>query len=274
MALERLIINNQIVDKHTIAQSHLKTLHAIAWGDYEPIDYFPDSPQIDALDLDGYEKSLHKKQLVSTGDAAIGVATNYHNGKFVSPRLLLVELRMNYRHGDNISLTSLQKKVNHSKVLLLDGTCSLHDKYYFVFTACIAEQAKRYLRDEAYEMGRMSEYCAVSVEDLRQILIDPSTLPYTPIHPAQEIQDSLIPLVDTEEKIDVKKLFDQINYWKRELDSAYISYNVDELNHLLDTLTPIILSLSSYLWYKDLSEDDQIDIEIFTEEILNYRNYL
>lgn len=273
MALERLIINNQIVAKHLLAQSHMDTLQAISWRDYHPVDYFPEPPQIAALDLDGYEKSLNKRQLDCTGDAVIGVATDCQNGRFISPRLLLVELRMNYKHGDNISLTSLQNKVNHSKTLLLDGTSPLHDKYYFVFTMYIAEQAKRYLRDEAQERGRMSEYCVVSVDEMKKILIDPSTLPYTPIHSKEEIQNSLMPLI-SKKKIDVKNLLIRLEYWVQELQSAFKSYNVDELHHLLDVLSPVISSLLANPMYQKLSEEDQLEIEIVTEEILNFKHLL
>lgn len=274
MELKRLIINNQVVSEHVISQSCLSTLRAISWRDYRPVDYFQEPPQIAALDLDNYEKSLHKKQLDCTGDAIIGVATDYQNRRFVSPCLLFVELRMNYKHGDNISLTSLQKKVNHSKTLILDGTCALYGKYYFVFTSCVAEQAKRYLRDEAQECGRMSEYCAVSVDDMKKILIDPSTLPYTPIHTKTDIQNSLLPLITGVKNIDVKKLMTQLDFWTRELRSALKSYNVDELRHLLNTLSPIISSLQTNSMYQKLSIDEQIEIEIVTEEILNYKNFL
>lgn len=274
MVLERLIINNKVVGEHTIAQSYLSTLHAISWRDYRPVDYFKEPPKIDALDLDGYEKSLQKKQLACTGDAVVGVASDYQNGQFTSPRLLIVELRMNYTHGDSISLTALKKKVNHSKELLFDGTCSLHDKYYFVFTTYVAEQAKRYLRDEAQEYGRMSEYCAVSVDEMRKILIDPSTLPYTPIHSKTDIQNSLLPLITGVNNINVKKFLAQLEFWKSELESAYKSYNVDELHHLLDTLSPIISSLQTNSMYQRLSDEEQIEIEIVIEEISNYKNYI
>lgn len=274
MVLERLIINNKVVEEHAIAQSYLSTLHAISWRDYHPIDYFQETPQIDALDLDGYEKSLQKKQLACTSDAVIGVAIDYQNGRFVSPRLLLVELRMDYKHGDSISLTSLRNKVNHSKTLLLNGTASLHDKYYFVFTTYVAEQAKRYLRDEAQEYGRMSEYCAVSVDEMRKILIDPSTLPYTPIHSKTDVQNSLLPLITGVNNINVKKFLAQLEFWKSELESAYKSYNVDELHHLLDTLSPIISSLQTNPMYHGLPDDEQIEIEIVIEEISNYKNYI
>lgn len=274
MALERLIINNQAVANHMIADSHLSTLRAISLADYHSIDYFPEPPQIDALDLDGYEKSLHKKQLDCTGDAVVGIAMDYQNGRFISPRLLLIELRMDYKHGDNISLTSLQNKVNHSKTLLLDGTGSLHDKYYFVFTTYVAEQAKRYLRDEAQEYGRMGEYYAVSVDEMRKILIDPSTLPYTPVHSKTDIQNSVLSLITGVKKIDVKKFVAQLDFWTRELQASFKSYNVDELHHLLDTLSPILLSLQANPMYQKLSEEEQFEIEVAMEDILNFKYLL
>lgn len=274
MALERLIINNEVVGKHAIAQTFLSTLHAISWKDYCPVNYFPEPPQIDALDLDGYEKSSKKKQLACTGDAVIGVASDYQNGLFTSPRLLIVELRMNYTHGDNISLTALKKKVNHSKKLLLDGTCSLHDKYYFVFTTHVAEQAKRYLRNEAQEKGRMNEYFAVSVDEMKKILVDPTTLPYVPIHPETMIKGSLEPFVNDVKKINVAQLIAQLKYWGKELQNAYQSYNIDELKHLLDTIEPLIFSISVTPAYKLLTEDEQLDFEIEMEKILNFKNYL
>lgn len=275
MALERLIINNQIVAKHLLAQSHLDTLQAISWRDYHPVDYFPEPPQIDALDLDGYEKSFNKKQLTCTGDAVVGVASDYQNGQFTSPRLLIIELRMNYTHGDNISLTALKKKVDHSKELLLDGTCSLHDKYYFVFTTRVAEQAKRYLHNEAQEKGRMNDYYVVSVDEMKKILIDPATLPYVPMHTKEEIEMSLVPLIKDVKKINIVQLLSQLQHWEEELQSAYHSYNIDELKHLLDTIEPIISPLPQMPIYKQLTDEEQLDIEILIDEkILNFRNYL
>ena len=93
------IYNNEVVRGHSIYPVCHSTLNAVSRRDYGNTYSF--RPDIECLDMDTYEKNvLRKGQPDCTVDAVIGIST-YENNRVSSPRLLLVELRMDY---DNIKI--------------------------------------------------------------------------------------------------------------------------------------------------------------------------
>ena len=116
--MEELIINNTYIHEHPLWACCDSTLQNIAKRDYPNKNYFSNISTIDALDLDSYEKSLHSTNMQCTGDAAIGIAKRKNANSLLDPAYMIVELRMGYDNGKNISLTEICKKVEHSKELL------------------------------------------------------------------------------------------------------------------------------------------------------------
>ncbi len=277
MVMEKWVINNDIVSRHAIGKSHLSTLRAISLRDYASKDYFPEPPQINALDLDEYERSQTsgRMQPSCTGDSIIGIAKNYDRHKgFLSPSLLFIELRMNYTHGDAVSLTELQKKVAHSIELVCDGTCLLHNKYYFVFTDTVAPQVKYLISQRIRQQGRFKDYVAVSVTEMRSILIDPSTIPYIPKNSKESIEKSLLPLFVGISKWQVDKISKQLDQWTKILQSYAKTYDIQEVEYLLSVLEPILTQLYANASFLLLCADEQILLELQGEEIRRFANYV
>lgn len=102
------------VTGHSLAQKALSSLGNISDRDYPSAHYF--SCDIPALDMDRYEASLHGDNK-KTADAVVGIC-NERQGKAVDGRLLLVELRMDYRTVSNLSVSSLAEKETHTRQLL------------------------------------------------------------------------------------------------------------------------------------------------------------
>ena len=88
-----LVYANDVVANLPINSAFKVSLSNIAIRDYGK-DYGL-SNQVSAVDVDAYEKSFSGND-DKTIDAAIGIA-NYINNSIKSPRLLLVELRVDYK---------------------------------------------------------------------------------------------------------------------------------------------------------------------------------
>ena len=154
--MEGLIINNAYLHSHSLWSICPSTLIDIANRDYPRKNYFR-ALNVDALDLDTHEKNIHKGKrgnLACTGDAVIGIALEKDGNTLVHPAMMIVELRMGYKHGDNISLRELKRKVTHTKTLL-STELPIYPKYYFIFTDKEEPQARSLLYREAKKKGRM-----------------------------------------------------------------------------------------------------------------------
>ena len=99
-----------VIIGHSLSQKFGSSLKEISDRDYADKGYF--ECDIPAIDIDSYEVSLHGDNQ-RTVDAAIGIC-NERQGLPVNERLLLVELRMNYKNVDNLSISTLSEKEAHS----------------------------------------------------------------------------------------------------------------------------------------------------------------
>lgn len=102
------------VTGHTLARKVLSSLKELSDRDYPGMHYFV--CDVPALDMDSYETSLNGENR-KTADAVVGIC-NERQGKAADGRLLLVELRMDYRSVGNLSVSSLLEKESHTRELL------------------------------------------------------------------------------------------------------------------------------------------------------------
>lgn len=258
--MEQLIINNDYVHSNQLWSCCKSTLQEISSRDYPDKNYFQSLPQIDALDLDAYEKSLRKKSSECTGDATIGVALNKQGDNFMDPYLLLIELRMGYKNGDNLDLSKIRKKVEHSKDILSDsGATRIYQNYFFIFTDTEAPHAKNKINRRANEIGRMKQYKVFSVSELNDMIIDPTSLPYVPENCAESIKKSFAGALKNSSNFEKFS-----NYWSEKIKD-YRNRNVlQEVKYISEVLIEEITNAKNRI---DSSSDLYIEMVIMEEEL-------
>ena len=263
--MEGLIINNAYLQLHPLWSVCPSTLMDIANRDYPRKNYFR-TLKIDALDLDTHEKNIHKGKrgnLACTGDAVIGIALKMNGNALVHPSLMIVELRMGYKHGDSISLSELENKVTHTKTLL-STALPIYPKYYFIFTDQEEPQARSLLYREAQEMGRMQDYKATSVSDFTNNMKDPSQIPYRYLYSGKDIAQSFNRCI-TATTCDIECFSKQFYHWLGIIEDMKKQYKQDEAKHIAECLDKVLMPLKQI----SLNEDAAIVIEILTEELNN-----
>lgn len=263
--MEELIINNSYLRTHPLWRDCPSTLMGIANRDYPRKNYF-DTLNVDALDLDTYEKNIHKGHcgnLACTGDAVIGIALGKSGDTLVHPAVMIVELRMGYKHGDNISLRDLKRKVTHTKTLLA-VTLPIHANYYFVFTDNEEPQAKSLLYREAQEIGSMQDYKIASVSEFTNCMKDPSQIPYQYQYSDENIAQSFNRCL-TNKICDINNFNKQFYYWLGIIGRMKAHYNQQEAKHITECLNKVLEQIKQI----PLSEEDIMEVEILSEELSN-----
>lgn len=255
---------------HPLWQHCASTLQEISDRDYPSQKYFKSLPAIDALDLDTYEKSLHKGKSgnqACTGDAVMGIALRKAGDHLVEQSLLLVELRMGYTNGDNLELENIRKKVEHSRDLLNEnGSSPIYKDYFFIFTDTEASQANSKIRRKANEIGRMTNYKVLSVSNFKACLVDPAELSYHPQHPAIDIINWFLPAYSQPNNIDITVFEKAFNHWLKIFNQCKQNYKIQEAEHILYTLKNELSRAKRIL--NDPSSDAHMVIEIMEEELV------
>ena len=263
--MEGLIINNAYLQSHPLWSDCPSTLMDIANRDYPRKNYFR-TLKIDALDLDTHEKNIHKGKrgnLSCTGDAVIGIALKMNGNTLVHPFVMIVELRMGYKHGDNIRLSEFENKITHSKTLL-STALPIYPKYYFIFTDKEEPQARSILYREAQEMGRMQNYKAISVSDFTNNMKDPLQIPYQYKYSGKHIAQSFNRCC-TATTCDIECFSKQFYHWLGIVEDMRKKYKQFEAKHITECINKLLMQLKQI----SLNEDETIKIEILMEELSN-----
>ena len=255
MGMGGWIYNNEVVRGHSIYPVCHSTLNAVSRRDYGNTYSF--RPDIECLDMDTYEKNvLRKGQPDCTVDAVIGIST-YENNRVSSPRLLLVELRMDYDNIKNLSKTAMENKVIYTKKLL-GRKVAIELKSIFLFKEKLASQAKSWFNRQSRTGGELNNCRACSVSEFHNIIKSPSDFPYTPIHSEENIRTDL---KKHENTADWKLFLGQIKYW-REIAEKYRYSNKSEFEHISNVIKTIWEEFKK----KNYSFSDDELLEIWCEE--------
>lgn len=260
--MESLIINNKYLHLHPLWSACPSTLKDIANRDYPRKNYFK-KLDIDALDLDRYEKSQHKHSMECTGDAVVGIALEKSDNTLLRPAVMIVELRMGYKHGDNISLSELKRKITHTKTLL-STVLPVHPNYYFIFTDEEEPQAKSLLYREAQEMGRMQNYKATSVSNFTGNMKDPSHVSDKFRYTEDDILKSFSRCF-TSATCDINDFSKQFYYWLDIIEDMKAHYNQIEAKHIAGCLKQVLIQFK----HISLNDEETIAVEILAEELNN-----
>ena len=90
-----VVFDNTIIFKHPFYPKCKATLQDISDRDYSSGSYQFD-PRIECLDMDVYERVICQGNPDKTVDAVIGICTCGSDKRKSNPRLMLIELRMDY----------------------------------------------------------------------------------------------------------------------------------------------------------------------------------
>lgn len=268
--MDKWIIDNSIVENHFLWKRCPSTLHDISEKDYPRKEYFRDSPMIEALDLDAYEKQLKKAEPNCTGDAVIGVAKTDVRGRLTDSSLLIVELRLNYKRGDNVSLQKLTKKIESSKDLINCEKVQINDKYCFIFlNKRICAQAQNIMYREAIAANKRGQYLMFTLLEFKSKLKEMSNVLPNNIHSQKDIFDSLRVSISNEE-LNITKLEENYNYWRRMIQKYQCQYNIEEVDHIRRVVQNSLDTIKQELHNGTVKSkcsvtDDVILIELMTE---------
>lgn len=253
-----VVYDNECLSAHTIYKECGSTLYKVSKKDYPKKNYF--DKNIFCLDMDAYETQIRHGQTDCTTDAVIGICS-YDNKKLSNPRLLLVELKMDCIGTNGLSKTNLESKVTHTKQLL-GSELTINTESIFVFSDNMVAQAKHWVSFRQKEGGEIRRFVVYSLNDFKTNIQSYESLPYTPIHPKEEVMAELNKfLCDREYSVFISK----INYWLKYAESIRYS-NVFEYDSIKTIITEAWTDFREK-HTKLNNDDDEIYALILDEDI-------
>lgn len=256
----QIVCQNDIITSHPFACYCQSTLEEIAERDYCRCGWF--DKRTCCLSLDEYEVEICKGSNNCTMDAAIGIA-NYENNRVTALRLMLVELRMGYENAENLSVSSLDSKINHSRSLLLG--CSIDTNNYFIFMNNVAAQAKSWAERKRNEGGVRNMWVMLSVDEFNHLIHFVEDMPYVPKTDLVKLRSGLESLVVGRKW---HELSEQSDYWrKKALDYKY-RYEIAEFESICVVLLDIWKEIDPEQLGLGKLSDDYIELCITKEDLL------
>lgn len=255
--MAELAFDNDIITNHEIYHVCGKTLDAVSKKDYPGEDFF--DRRISCLDMDDYETNVCKGAKDSTMDAVIGVK-DFTNNRFHNSRLLLVELRMDYKSDNNLSKTALERKNEHTRNLLGSGN-RINDVSYFIFRPNVIQRIRRWFKERSQESGTLRFCEPLSTEEFCDFVRSEDSFPYTPLTDIVSMKKELTNLLDT---CNYSCFLSQVEFWLKLARKYHQQYNNNEYKCIMNVLTCI--------WNKFrksspcMSDDERIDAEILEED--------
>lgn len=122
---------------------------------------------VEVWSMDDVERSFSPNQPHNTIDIAMGVSDE--GVREINKRMLLCELRFNYKTPGNIKKSDLEKKISCTKDLL--GSERIEPKVYFLFSSDKIQQARSIFERNLYSFGSLKGLRIVmSEKDFAQLL--------------------------------------------------------------------------------------------------------
>lgn len=139
--MEPMWIDNKIVHQHALWPICGDTMQNVVEEDSPRKGYLTELRSIDCLAMDKFAPRSHLAQGQKTGDVVIGLAERRPNGQFRSSQLQIVEVRLNYKNGRNVSYTELRHKINGT-LTSIGRDIPVAQNYYFLFADKVAPVAE------------------------------------------------------------------------------------------------------------------------------------
>lgn len=160
--------DNNVLKQHKYYKQHktcIKTLERIIVKDYNGIINSSDLGVVEAIDIDELEVFLKQGgDRKETCDTCIGISKR-SNQK--SPKILLIEFKLNLEKPNNQSSREIEGKINYSKQLIQNEYINIHNKTIIIIPD------KNFEIDKGTLMRRLNNRKDVichKIDDLRKIL--------------------------------------------------------------------------------------------------------
>lgn len=229
--MAQLVCQNDIIVSHPFARHCQSTLDGIAAKDYQKSGWF--DKRIICLSLDDYEANVLQGSNDCTMDAAIGIGS-YANNRITTSRLMLVELRMGYDNAENLSVSSLENKISHSKNLLSGHP--VDNDNYFIFKNTVVAQARNWAERRRKEGGVRYAWVLLSVDEFNHLIQFVEDMPYVPKNDLVQIAKELTDCIANR---DWSNLCKQTDYWRGKALNYKHSYELTEFEALRTVLLEI-----------------------------------
>ena len=261
--MNKVVVNNSLIEQHPFWSCCGSSLLAVAKKDSPHGRYFCNM-DISVLDLDLYEekKVTGITDKGSTVDGVVGVALDFQNNKFISPQLLLVELKLNNESTKAFSSDNIKKKISHS-IDLLGADIPLYSNYLVVFEDNIAPKFvalfNRWIK--ANELSKNLE--AISVNELQNCLVVPSDWPIKSRYNESDIKQDLFVHISN---LDFDKFIQQFEFWLEKGKTAGYSSDYVTSSVIYQCLKEVIIEIKVL---DKLTEEDLLYLEILEESLDN-----
>lgn len=259
--MEAVAFDNKIIQGHRLYCKCGKTLDTASKKDYPNNNYFDTS--IQCLDMDDYETQTCRGQQTETVDAVIGIKSHAQN-RFSRQRLLLVELRMNYKNPCNLSQSELENKVRHTRELLGTGT-PIETTSWFIFKNGIIEQVKSWFINKSRAGGAIRNFIPLSTEMFNNYVKSEHDFPYKPITDLNALKNELQSYIGSK---DLQGFYDKTDWWKNKaFKYKNQQNNSEEFCCIMDVVKDVWTTFRSLLHGQQLSDDDEFYIEVIDENL-------
>jgi len=249
--------DNDIILKHSTYKQCGSMLDAISKKDYPDEDFF--DKRIACLDMDAYEAIVCNGVKGCTMDAVIGIK-DFSGNRFHNTRLLLVELRMDYKSDKNLSKTRLEQKVCHTKSLL-GGETKIDETCCFIFRNNIINKVRRWFNDRSKEGGSLRHCKPMSTDEFNEKIKSADRFPYTPLTNLPAMEKDLRNLLSLAQ---YSGFISNTEYWLKKAVAYRLRYNNEEYRSITEVIEKV--------WHDfrtsspTLSDDERLNAEILEED--------
>lgn len=223
------VFDNGAIGNPLLKHINKSTLQEVSDRDY-PCKY-KFKPGVECLDMDTYETAACGGEKGATVDSVVGIA-DYTDNRKVSPRLLYVELRMDYDSVNNLSAGKLKAKVANTQSRIGREVAEEQDKY-FVFKDSRTSLFSSWFVRQQKAHAIPDTYMPMSVRDFNEAVCLPSEMPYTYKENRQSISCCLAKAVASNNEDDIIAKFD---YWAKKANSYDYRNNRQEANAIKDVM--------------------------------------
>lgn len=236
------VFDNAILLSHSAySKGYGLKLNEVSIRDYKTGGF---NDKIVCIDLDTYERATKTGSPNNTMDAVIGIC-NYQNNRRVSKRLLLVELRLDYKSSRNLSGTELRRKSSHSRALL-GMEVNIDPNDYFIFDDKIIEESRRKINNLAIENGYKDKWHSQTVEEFNNFVQDAELLPYFPVNAPDQINSE----IESCGK-DINCLIKVSSKWLQEARNYKDRYNFNETESICNAAIASLENINDKYHFSD-----------------------
>lgn len=261
--MEALIFDNDTVKAHRLYPCFGSTLYKVSKKDYKNDDFFDKS--IECIDVDSYETARcaghTSMDEQPTADAAIGVRKHLGGGRFSKPAMMIVELRMDYETGKNLSGSNMSDKIKHTKELLGMDTI-MHGTCYFVFRNNVIQVVRSKFDSLKKEYKGLKKSEAVSTYEFDQLVKSSECYPYQCKNDPEEINAQLL---NSLEKDGVGGFVDTVIFWIDKARNYKYRHNLDEYQGIVDVVRLVWVFFRNGQGVQ-LQDDDELYAEMAEED--------